>query len=47
MYDIYEFNKVLILYFNEMAKHLMQGFKLMASKLRGKLEVEDSSVEIL
>ena len=42
MYDIYEFKKFLNSYFDDTTKHLMQGFRLMASQLRGKLEVGGS-----
>ena len=37
MDDRGEFNKWIELYFDDKAKQLMQGFKLMASQLRGKL----------
>ena len=40
---IYEFNKFLKSYFDDKTKQLMQGFKLMASQLRGKPEVGGST----
>ena len=38
MDDRDEFKKFLKSYYDDMAKQLMQGFELMASQLRGKLE---------
>ena len=37
MDDNYEFKKLIKSYFDDMTKQLMQGFKLMASQLRGNL----------
>ena len=43
MDDIYEFKKLINSYFNDTRNQLMQGFKLMANQLRGKLETWGSS----
>ena len=43
MDDRYEFNKLINSYFDDMTKQLMQGFKLMASQLRGNLVAVASS----
>ena len=42
MDDKDEFNKLIKSYFDDTTKQLMQGFKLMASQLRGKLVGGDS-----
>ena len=41
--DMYEFNKLINSYFDDTTKQLMQGFKLMASQLRGNLPAVGSS----
>ena len=38
-----EFKKLMKSYFDDMTKHLMQGFEFMASQLRGKLASGGSS----
>ena len=38
----YEFKKLIKPYFDDMTKHLIQGFELMASQLRGKMEAMSS-----
>ena len=43
MYDRYEYNKLINSYFYDTTKQLMQGFRLMVSQLRGKLEAGGSS----
>ena len=41
--DIFEFNKLINSYFDDMTKQLMQGFGLMANQLGGKLAAGGSS----
>ena len=43
MDNIDEFNKLLKSYFDDMAKHLMQGLELMSSQLKGKMEARGSN----
>ena len=39
----YEFNKLMMSYFDDTTKKIMQGFELVASQLRGKLAAGASS----
>ena len=43
MDDRYEFKKLMKSYFDDTTKHVMQGFELVASPLRGKLVAGGSS----